>query len=481
MNRSILIVICDFLLVSLLVFSNVDINKAAQNGTTQPPGVQQAAATNPPSAGNDLTAVMKLALEEEQKKREALQEQRAALRAELDRTRTAISEREARVQNLQEQVQSREQQALQLQQQQAALSQKFASAQESIQSLNDRLKHTSTEALLTKEQLAAMEAEAKKRSEEANALQRQLDELARSNQVVVAEQQRLSGQLKIAELERRHATEQVAMMSEQVKAERQEKEKLAEGVKALATKSSQLVQEIRENRALAPNTIFSDFVSNRVQAQINASKSGLFGSEATRARDTETVLVSDGTNTYALCHVSDTPLTLWDPGTDWEGITGSLVHKGAQVPIRSLSFSFRDPRIVWMPVSADEVKKLGCKVYSTSGDPYKFQDAVLIGGDGSYYGECRFQIDLSTPGYVKLDNSFFKGLFGKFNPSRGDLVFSKTGELLGIMANNTYCLMIRQFDPGASIRFGNDVRAQRTGQILSGLYAQVFNMPPKLQ
>ena len=32
MNRSILIVICDFLLVSLLAFSSVDINKVSQEG-----------------------------------------------------------------------------------------------------------------------------------------------------------------------------------------------------------------------------------------------------------------------------------------------------------------------------------------------------------------------------------------------------------------------------------------------------------------
>lgn len=473
MNRSILIVICDFLLVSLLAFSNVDVNNIAQEGKTQAFGVQ-VQKTNAASAGNDLTAVMKLALEEEKKQREQL-------RAELNQTRREIGEREARVQNLQQQVQSREEQAQQLQQQQAALAQQFAAAQTNIQALNQRLQHTSTEALLTKEQLAAMEAEAKKRSEEAAALQRQLQDLANSNQMVLSERQRLANQLQLAESERRFATEQAAMMAEQVKSEREEKAKLAEGFRALATHSVQLAQEIRENRALAPNTIFNDFVSNRVEARIYASKSGIFGTESTKRRETETVLVTSGTNTYALCHVQDTPLTLWDPGTDWEQLTGTLARDFAQVPIQSLSFSFRDPRIVWMPVRAEDAKTLGCKVYRTSGDPFKFQDAVLVGGDGTYYGECKFQIDPTAPDYVRLDNSFIKGLFGKFNPSRGDLVFSKTGELLGIMANNTYCMVMRSFNPGATIQFGNDVRAQRTGQILAGLYSQVYSLPSKLQ
>src|ERR1041384_8267614 len=146
-----------------------------------------------------------------------------------------------------------------------------------------------------------------------------------------------------------------------------------------------------------------------------------------------------------------------------------------------MCFYIQDPRLIYIPLKPEDVKELGAKVYTFSSDPFKFQDAVLVGAREGYYGECRFQIDLSTPQYVKLDNSFIKGLFGKFNPSRGDLVFSKTGELLGIMANNTYCYVARDFRPGATIRFGSDVRAQRTGELLSSLYAQVYQMPTKLQ
>jgi hypothetical protein len=120
-------------------------------------------------------------------------------------------------------------------------------------------------------------------------------------------------------------------------------------------------------------------------------------------------------------------------------------------------------------------------VYRLSANPFKFQDAVLIGTRGEYYGECKFELDVSTPEYLKLDNSFVRGLFGKFNPSRGDLVFSKTGELLGIMANSTYCLMLHNFDAAGTLQFGADVRAQHSGMTLSLLYSQVAQMQPKLQ
>ncbi|HVV73885.1 MAG TPA: hypothetical protein VHI52_20695, partial [Verrucomicrobiae bacterium] len=193
------------------------------------------------------------------------------------------------------------------------------------------------------------------------------------------------------------------------------------------------------------------------------------------------VLVSNGTNTFALCHVQDTPLVFYNPGTDWESLTGTLSRNTAVLPIQTVVFGLQDPRLVLIPLSPSEVQQLGCKVYRVSADPYKFQDAVLIGGEESYYGECKFQIDVSTPGYVRLDRSVLKGLFGKFNPSRGDLVFSKNGELLGVMANGAYCLMLQNFEGSAKLRFSPDTRDQHTGAMLSMLYSVVSGMPFKLQ
>lgn len=470
MNRSILIVICDFLLVSLLVFSTVDINKAVEEGRTVP--VSTAIATNHVDAGTDLTSVMKMALQEEQKRREALV-------GELARTKETVGERDKQVENYQQELRTREQELRTREQQQTALQSQFSAAQTNLQALSEQLKLSSTDATISKEKLAAMEAELKKRAEEASALQKQMSNLALSNQMVLSSNQQLSTRLQVAEVERRHAAEQAVALTEQVKVEREEKAKLAEGVKTLAAKSADLTQEIRENRALSPNAIFDDFRTNRVRATFAAYRSGLF--DTNKRRETGTVLVNNGTNTYALCHVEDTPLTLWNPGTQWEGLTGTLGRGATQVPIHSLSFHLQDPRIVFMPVTSAEAKQIGGHVYRTSNTPFKFQDAVLIGAADNYYGECKFEIDPNTPEYLKLNRNVLKGLFGKFNPSRGDLVFSKTGELLGIMANSTYCLVIQRFEPSATFQFGQDVRSQRTGDTLASLYNVIVQMPLRLQ
>src|SRR5205823_12573764 len=129
MNRSILIVICDFLLVSLLAFSTVDINKVAEEGTA--PTVKVNIATNQPESGRDLAAVMSRALEEERKRRDLLL-------GELSRTREAAVQRERQVETFTQQLQAREQEAQRLQQQHTNLQQQFAAAQTNVQSLSQQ-------------------------------------------------------------------------------------------------------------------------------------------------------------------------------------------------------------------------------------------------------------------------------------------------------------------------------------------------------
>jgi hypothetical protein len=476
MNRSILIVICDFLLVSLLVFSSPDINQVTDAGSARTMKME-VSNTNPPDSGKDLAAAMRVALDEESKKRQELTTELAKSKEAANEEQALLDERARQVEGYQLQLRTREQESALLQQQQASLQQQYSSAQASIQTLNQQL---TTETQVSRDKLAETQDQLRKEAEQAAALQKQMTELAQSNQAVMTERQQLATQLQVAEVEKKSATEEAARMQEEVKVERDEKAKLAAGVQALASSSGQLVQEVKQSIALSPNSIFDDVITNRIQASFTVSRPGVFG-DASKHKDTQTILVTDGTNTCALCHLQDTPLQFWNPGIDWAGLAGTLSGNLTVQPIRSMSFDAEDPRVVLVPVNQGDIRQLGSKVFKISTDPYKFDDAVLIGARNGYYGECRFQIDLSTPQYVKLDHNFIKGLFGKFNPSSGDLVFSKNGELLGMMVNDTYCLMIHQLDAAATFQFGDDVRDQHTGQTLARLYSVVQDMPFKLQ
>jgi hypothetical protein len=470
MNRSILIVICDFLLVSLLAFSTVDINKTSQNGAPQ---LTPTTTTNQVTGRQDLGDVMRLALDEERKNRDQLL-------GELTHTRAVVQEQNQQIQNTRSQLQTKEQLAARLAEEQTNLQNQFAAAKTNISALNEQLHATTVESVITKEQRAAMEAEARKESEKAAALEQQLAQLQRTNQLMQSDRMAMQNQLQMSEAANRSALAQMSQLQEEVDAQRRENVRLAEGVKALAVKSSDLAREIHDSRPLTPNMIFDEMTTNRVVASFTAVKPGLFG-DSSKDRQAQIILVTDETNIYALGHIQDTPLTLWSPGTQWQELSGTLTHGSAVFPIESLSFYMLDPRVVLMPVPAAEARALGCKVYHLSKDPYVFQDAVVVGTRADYYGECKFQIDVSTPQYLKMDHNSLKGLFGKFNPSSGDLVLSKSGELLGVMANNNYCAVIRRFETVATFRFGPESRHQQTAQTLSTLYTYVSDLPFKLQ
>jgi hypothetical protein len=82
---------------------------------------------------------------------------------------------------------------------------------------------------------------------------------------------------------------------------------------------------------------------------------------------------------------------------------------------------------------------------------------------------------------VRVDNRIFKRLFGDFAPSRGDLVFSKSGELLGVMVNSDYCVLLGNFTPTATITTGDEKQGQRTASLIDSLSARVMQMPVELQ
>ncbi|MFA5057592.1 MAG: hypothetical protein WC485_05720, partial [Opitutaceae bacterium] len=133
------------------------------------------------------------------------------------------------------------------------------------------------------------------------------------------------------------------------------------------------------------------------------------------------------------------------------------------------------------PVPADLAARLGVKIYQTALEPFKFTEAMLVSNGGSGYGEVSFKLDSTTPQYVRMDNRFIKHLVGEFTPSAGDLVFSKTGELLGIMVNNNYCAVIDNFLAAKTIKTGDNARDQHTADIQAEMIARLQRLPFRLQ
>jgi len=482
MNRAILIIICDFWILSLLALAKFDAPEAQRASTAQTARQSMAAGEK------DVVEVLKLALSEEQKRRDTLASELAATRQNLDQREQTVAARERQLQALQQSLREKDQLSAQLARQRIELVEQVSQTQTNVSFLRNQLQTASTESLLTQEQMKLLQTQVMRKEEELANARRRVEELDRQRESAQLEKVQLSAQLQVAETEKRLVTQQAGTLSNEVQIVRAEKTalqehatQLAQGVDALAEKSSELTQEIRDNRELAANAIFAELATNRVGLRFVARRKGLFGIPVQHDKEAQTLLVSHANQYFALCHVSDTPLSFSTPGFGYDTFQVSLERGLVTVPAPKLTFLGIDPRLLMIPLSEADARKLGAKIYQLAADPNKFTEAVLVGATEGYYGECKFQIDLSAPLYVRMDRAAFRIFSSKFNPSRGDLVLSKTGELLGLMANNQYCAVLNRLNPIAEIIPAPETSASTMGKLLSDFDRALQQLPAKLQ
>ncbi|MBP7481573.1 MAG: hypothetical protein KA788_03470 [Lacunisphaera sp.] len=462
MNKTLLLIMCDFMLLNLLALTRWE---KAEPTHTQLETAAPRAPANAPAINADMVELMRISLEDEK-------QSRATLAAQLSSTQGSLSEREKNL--------------AAVQQQKGQLERTLAATQTSAKELEQRYTATSQEASLSREQLAKLQRELEERKAEA---ERQQAELARAERQNAEARQRIESlnvAVKVAEQEKQLIAQNLTEAKQQVEVERTERYKvqeqttqLAQGVGQLAEKSGELSQEIRTNRPVNPNLIFSDFQANRVATKLTARKPGLF-SPTVKDKEAQTVLVSDGRRTYALMHLSDTPFTLVETPGDYDQVTGRLSRGAFSAPVGELQFLRLDPRLIVVPVDDSLAALMGAKIYALAKEPFKFPEAVLVRADDGRYGETPLRIDPTSQAYVKLDNRIVTRLFGEISPKRGDLVFSKTGELIGMMVNSEYCAVLGDFTAATTLKTGDKPEPATSG-IIGNFQARWARLPLKLQ
>ena len=470
MNKTLLLIICDFLLLNLLALTRWE--KAEPQRAKQPPVPELAA--NAVTKEQDLVELMRQSLADEKTARDELAQK-------LSSADSALAAREQSLTQVQAE-------RAKLAEERNAVTATLTETQRAASELSQKFSAATQEASLTKEQLAQIQRELAEKQAEADRQRKQLTALEKQQADARKQIEVLTIATVLAEQEKKTLREAADNLKGQVEVERSERIKvqeantqLAQGVGQLAEKSGELTKEIRENRPINANVLFNDYAANRVTAKFSASRRGFLG-PSNRTKDANTVLVTDGRQVYALMHIGDTVFSLGENGVDWESLSVELSKAGAaRNAAGNVSFLAQDPRIVVLPIDASQAAALGARVYPLAADPFKFPEAVLIDGGGRGYGEVGFKLDPSEPGFVRVDNRLFKRLFGDFAPKRGDLVFAKTGELLGIMVNDDYCAVLKNFSPMKTIRTGTDIKSQGTGALFDSLIARVRVMPIKLQ
>lgn len=458
MNRTLLLILCDFLLLTLLALT--DWEKAMPADAPPPPAAATTKGAGSATPDEDLVSVMRLSLEDERAQKDQLSQK-------LQNTESTLSEREKA-----------------LSQTSAAL----ADTKSTVDKLSREYTAAAADASLTKEQLAKLQRDLERRQAEAERQAKELASLEKAQAEARAKIEDLNVTVRVAEQEKQMLRVAADTLKTQVEAERQERlrvqettTQLAQGVGQLADSSTALTKEIRENRPINVNVLFNEFLANRVQTSFAATRPSLFG-ERSEPKDTRTIFVTDGRDTFALLHINDTPFAaLTEPNWDWNTLKAEFRKGGYSSEVDRLVFLSVDPRVVVLPVSPVQRAALDVKAYPIALEPFKFTDAVLISNGGAGYGEVPFKLDPSHPSYVRMDNRLVRRLFGDFSPSRGDLVLSKTGELLGIMVNSEYCALVNNFLPAQEIRTGSDLATRPTSRPLNDLTQRLKRLPLRIQ
>ena len=460
MNRTLLLILCDFLLLTLLALTRWETAEPPRPAETGPNAADEDAVT----AVDDMVELMRLSLEDQQSAQADLQAEQMALEAELSSREEQLAARERSLEELQT---TREALARALDEQRATAVSLRSQVQSAVQT-----------AAASRERIDQLQRDLERRETEAIERESELAALTQQQEEARARIQTLDVAVRVAEQEKAILRETAETFRTQAEVERQERLKvqettvqLAEDVGQLAEKSAAITQEIRDYRPINANILFSEYLANRVPVYYRAAREGLLG-PVTRNSTAETVLVTDGQDTFALMHIEDTPFNLYEPASNWSRLEATLRKREFQTAAGEVRFLRRDPRVVALPLNAFEASSFGVQVYKTALDPFRFAEAVLIGSDGKGYGEVPFKLDPDTRGYVHMNDRLVRRLFGDYTPARGDLVLSKSGELLGVMVSPSLCAMVDTFLAEATIQTG-DTTGQDTKGILEALQNRV--------
>jgi hypothetical protein len=429
MSRTLLLIICDFLLLSLLALARFDdiiqpdIPTAAELSEAQP-GYQ-----------DDLIAMLEMSLASELQTRESLAES-------LDRTQVELEDRSRTLELTASELEERERQARELAEQKALIEQRERQIAEEKKRV---------------EQERALQQQLEERQQRLASVQQTLDQAEAERQRVEQERQLLDTRLQVTETEKRMletnlvtARQEIEVTREERRAAQEQASRLAEGVTVLAESTTQLRDEVRQSTPQSINAIFDAFQRNAVSVTVNEVSSGLFG-ESRNSAEVQTVLIRWQNRLYAVFFAPGTPL---DPANRLRSA------KELEVAVQADRFRVRpmeafylraDPRLVAVQVPDGLIEKSGIEVYAIASDPFRFGEAVLVRTRNNFYGEVPFTIDAENKQYLRMDTSLFKSLFGDFTPSRGDLVFSKNGELIGVMINNRYAALVRGLEPALAL------------------------------
>ncbi|MGF1450223.1 MAG: hypothetical protein ACFB20_12515 [Opitutales bacterium] len=516
MNRSLLLVVCDFLLLSILALVDFD-DAGEEDPAPTPQTTQEMMAT----VEEDIIALLQIDLQSQQAANEALlqtndtlSEELAAKQVELQDKAQDLADTTSRLQQTESRLNDAAQRADQLLAQQSQLEQRQRSLEQEkakvdaerrllaqrVDDAQSRLDKTQLERLALAEELGRVQSESAVSAERLRFLQDQLQQkenvLAQAQAEVKSletektsierEKNQLETELRVAETEKSALNENLSVARGEVELVRREKEviqeqaqRLAEGVTSLAESSQQIKDEVASLQRLSPNAVFEQYQQRSVTLTF-ASTERTFGSRQ-KTYNVRSVLVTDGDEHFVVFHRRDTPLESGRKLNFVDGLTATIRLGDRDFRVSRLHTLGNDSRLLAVRVEASLVQQLGLSAFSTSREPGRFATAYLISANQNDYGDTEYAIFPDNDRYLEMDRKVFSGLRGKFSPRAGDIVFSPAGEIIGFMANGSYAVRTEVIVPGQAIELGPNFNQPGTEALVASLDNRTNNLARELR
>ncbi len=461
MNRSILLVICDFLLLSLLALARFDAPVSEDTTPTQEDGEVL-------TAEAELVDILKLSLEAERQAQNSLA-------SELEQAKLSIEEKEGILSETNQDLQS----TIQNLEREKKLKQDLMEQRELLQQekgdMAVNLIQMREANILERERLRQAQKKIEDQQKSLEETKQTVAEIEEEKAKLASEKQMVETELQVAEARQVLIKQQLENTKLEIEFERQQREdaekraeSLSEGVKVLAGTSVEIKEEIKQLQPKTPNALFTEYKRNRVKIRFDTVFPGIFN-DRTKTFEVESVLIKNSQQTYVILHTKDTPFDLSDITPKYDGVDISVTI-GDQIYVpEKFMFLRMDPRLIIIPIEETALEGVDIKVYPIVLEPFRFPKAVVIDTSDNFFGESSFKVHPEYSNALEMDKKIFSQLFGEFSPSKGDLVIAQTGEFMGVMVNNDYAAMIDHISFSDTIWVGEAFDSERSNTIVTKL------------
>jgi hypothetical protein len=461
MNHSLLIVICDFLLLSMLALARfdkaapLDPNARAAMATPVSQAVQSDVVDSlRDSLKGEEAARVELSksleerakvLEAERSRSETLEEEKNRLQGEADRLERLSGELEEKRSSLAGQYQLS-------QQERDRLRDEVVAAQARERLMQQQMEATQNELLTARGNIATLQEEKARVERESAVLATRLEGAAQS-------QQKLEGEM--------------ATLREEKNAASRSAETLARNVGELAevhqATGEAIRKEIRDTTHLSINEVFTLFRKSRAVVRASIRTKILLG-EVDASFEKYAVFAKDAQGgVYAMAEVGHTALKRQSLSSLRAASATMLLPGMKSFEAESVLFLSSDSRVALFPVPAPLAGDAAVRPFEIEENPLRFPTAVVVTTGGEKYGEAPIRVIPGNGSYVEVQTSFANVLFGSFVPSEGDLVFSLNGKLIGFMVASDRAVVLKKVTGGGRLPLGGAFDAGRAAALGAAL------------